>query len=202
MIQHDIDIFKLSLVTVVLSVICSSLTITFFDVSPEYLPLKIGLISSVTGGFWYLYDKFLWKINMFRFFGWLSSTPDLNGRWEGTVNRTGENNPHAFVVEIKQTYSKLKYYVYTKNSKGESISAKFIKDEVEGKYKLVSAWKSKARNRTNPNEYDQFNGLSIMDYSEYNGQKRLTDIYFTNRNPRTSGETDLLFVDKKLRGGL
>lgn len=200
MIQHDIDISKIAFVTVVLSVMISVISILLFEINPTYLPLKIGIIYSIIGLFWYFYDKYLWKINFFRLFGWLSSVPDLNGRWEGTVKRIDEEEPHKFVVEFKQTYTKLKYYVYTQNSKGESISAKFIKDEIEGKYKLVSSWKSKTKNRIDQTIYDEFYGMSIMDYSEYEGKKKLDDLYFTNRNPQTRGETIIYFKDKIRRG--
>ncbi len=200
MVQHEIDIFKISVVTVVLTTLIASIVLRLNIVDASHLPLKVGAISSVVGAFWILYDKYLWKIGFFRLFGWLCSTPNLNGRWEGIIDRAGEDNPHAFVVEIKQTYSKLKYYVYTKNGKGESVSTKFIKDEVEGKYKLVSAWKSKTRNMENKHEYDEFHGLSIMDYSEFEGGKYLEDIYFTNRAPRTSGETKVKYIGSDLKG--
>lgn len=202
MVQHEIDIFKISLVTVALTTIISAIAIHLQFVDATHLPLKVGAISSAVGAFWILYDRYLWKIKTFRLFGWLCSTPDLNGRWEGVIDRSGENNPHQFVIEIKQTYSKLKYYVYTKNGKGESISTKFIKDEVEGKYKLVSAWKSKTKNLSNPSEYDEFHGMSIMDYCHFDGERYLEDIYFTNRTPRTSGETKVKFVNKSIKGAL
>ena len=203
MLQHEVEITKISIVTVILSVILSTVIISVGLVSdPKLLPLKVGIILSLIGFFWWLYEHYLWKISFFKVFGWLSSTPDLSGRWEGLITRDGENEPHEFVLEITQTYSRLKYYVYSRSGKGESISTKFIKDELGGKFHLVSAWKSKVKNKILPDEYDTFRGLSIMDYFERDDEKWLEDIYFTDRNPRTSGITKVKFISSNLKGSL
>lgn len=194
MISHEIDINKIAVVTVVLSVLLAVITITIFDVNPYLLPLKVGLMTTVIGLIWFVYDKYLWKIPFFRVMDWLCSTPNLNGRWEGTVDRDGENSPHPFVMEISQTMTKLKFYTYTRRSKGESIAVRIVKDELGEKYKLVAYWRTRAANREDGSRFDEFNGVSVMDISLGDNERRISDFYFTDRTPHTRGKTELKWV--------
>ncbi|OBP16826.1 hypothetical protein A5320_05500 [Rheinheimera sp. SA_1] len=200
MIPHEIEINKIAVVTVILSILLSVITITIFEVSPQLLPLKAGVMMSAIGLLWFVYDKYLWKIPIFRVMGWLCSTPNLNGRWEGTVDRDGENTPHPFVMEISQTMTKLKFYTYTKRSKGESIAVKIVKDELDQKYKLIAYWRTRAANREDDSKYDEFNGVSVIDISFDDNGILMSDFYFTDRNPHTRGKTDLKWVGVKTIG--
>lgn len=200
MVPHEIEINKIAIVTVVLSVILAVITITIFEVSPHLLPLKVGVMTTVIGLLWLVYDKSLWKMPFFRGMGWLCSTPNLNGRWEGVVDRDGENSPHPFVMEISQTMTKIKFYTYTRRSKGESIAVKIVKDELGEKYKLIAYWRTRAANREDSAKFEEFNGVSVIDLSLSEKESRMSDFYFTDRYPHTRGKTDLKWVGEKKIG--
>ncbi len=200
MIPHEIETKKFLLVAVVLTVIFS-VVVLLYNPTPEMLLLKIGVFSTVITIIWFLYEKYLWKFPFFRMMGWLCSTPDLNGRWEGTVDRHGENNPHGFVLEVTQTMTKLQCYTYSENSSGESIVVKIMKDGVDKKYRLLSYWGCKTKNKIEKSKFDKFNGVSLMDINFEGGQKILKDYYFTDREPPTRGDVELKWVSKELFGG-
>ena len=192
MVSHELELKNIAIVTVVLSVILSIFLMLVLDVSPKYLYLKVGLVTTCLTIFWYVYDKYLWKIGAFRLNGWLCSTPDVSGRWEGCLDRDGEGCPHKFVVEIYQTMTTIKLYTYSSRSKGESISVKFTKDQLGGKYKLITYWRTNAGALSeNQPHKNQFHGLSEFDIILNKGSKQLDGIYFTNRNPATKGSTNL-----------
>jgi len=181
--------------TVIFSVI-----VLFYNPTPAILLLNIGIFSTVITIFWFLYEKYLWKIKFFRMMGWLCSTPDLNGRWEGTVDRHGEDNPHKFVLEITQTMTNLQCYTYSKNSSGESLVVQLTKDGVEKKYRLLSYWSCKTKNKIENGKFDKFNGVSLMDINLEGNQKLIKDYYFTDRDPPTRGDVNLKWVSKELFG--
>jgi hypothetical protein len=202
MLSHDIEFTKIALVTVVLSVLLSVLALILFSVEPLYLPFKVGFISGLVGLIWFVYDKYLWKIPFFGMAGWLCSTPNLNGRWVGTVNREGENSPHEFVMEIYQTMSKMKFYTYSNNSNGESIVVKLVKDETGSKFKMIAYWSSRTKVIADATKSDQFNGLSVAGIHIDENEKRLSDFYFTDRTPHTRGGIELKWVSHKYYGSV
>lgn len=199
MIPLEIEIKKFLLVTVALTVIFS-VGVLLFDPTPMGLLFKIGVFGAVITVFWFLYEKMLWKLPFFRLMGWLCSTPDLNGRWEGTVGRHGENSPHRFVLEVIQTMTKLQCYTYSENSSGESLIVKIAKDGVDNKYKLISYWSCKTKSKKTIGEFDKFNGLSVMEINISDSQKSIKDYYFTDRYPPTRGDVELTWVSNKLDG--
>jgi hypothetical protein len=54
-----------------------------------------------------LYVKMLWRLPLGRLGGMLCDMPDLNGRWEGTIDRKDSRGPHPHVIEIRQTLTSL-----------------------------------------------------------------------------------------------
>ncbi|MBK9304694.1 MAG: hypothetical protein IPM94_12645 [bacterium] len=121
---------------------------------------------------------------------------------EGTVERLGENEPHFFVLEIRQTFLRTQLHAYSNNSRGSSIIAQFVTDHLHGRYSLISTWQCRTINRTNPNEMDEFMGTSIYEIVESGDDRYLEDYYFTRRNPQTKGKTRLKFVGRNLRNGV
>lgn len=199
MVSHDLELKSIAIVTVVLSVIISMFFMLVLDVTPEYLYLKAGLLTTCLTIFWYAYDKYLWKVSYFRFKGWLCSTPDISGRWEGYLDRDGEGRPHKFVVEVYQTMTTIKLYTYSSRSKGDSISVKFTKDQLGGKYKLIAYWRTFAGALSESEPYkNQFHGLSEFDVILNKDGKHLEGIYFTNRTPATKGTTKLTWKGSEL----
>jgi hypothetical protein len=164
--------------------------------------LKMGIIAFLVGLFWAFYDHYGWRQRLLRFGGWLCDLPDLNGRWEGTVDRVGENDPHTFVLEVRQTFLRIQLYAYSKNSRGSSITAQFVTDHVRGRFRLISTWTCTTKNRTEPEKMDEFLGTSIYDIVEDGAERYLEDFYFTRRDPQTKGKTRLKFAGTTLHNSV
>jgi len=198
MVPHHTNIKRIATVTVVLTVAIEIMFVLAMDIDPKFIPYRSGLIITLVGLFWLYFDKIGWRQSFFRVGGWLCNTPNLNGRWEGKVDRASENTPHGFVVEIRQTFSKLKMHTYSANSKGNSIACRFVTDETEEKYILVVAWKCRTRCFDDQDNYEEFYGTSIIEYSVQGKTRKLEDHYFTDRNPQTRGNIDVAWVGNKL----
>jgi len=196
------DIRKLTAVTVVLCILIYTAISLLFSIPAQLMLLKVGVMITPVGLFWVYFEKHGWRQRAFRIGGWLTDIPDLNGRWEGTVNRLGENDPHTFVLEIRQTYLHTQLHTYSKNSRGSSITTQFVTDRVHGRYSLISTWHCRTKNRADPDEMDEFVGTSIYEIVESNDDRILEDYYFTRRHPQTKGKTLLRLAGKALRDGV
>jgi hypothetical protein len=154
--------------------------------------LNIGIASSIVAGFWYAFDQWLWKFDVFRKLG-ISELPDLNGVWVGEVDRLGEDNPHRFELKIFQTYTRISIQTNSGNSKGNSVSAIFLTDETRKKFDLVNYWSSRTKALApGVSHQEEFKGLSLIDIRTSDGEVVLEDYYFTDRNPPTKGKVRLV----------
>ncbi|MDQ1240205.1 MAG: hypothetical protein QG577_2391 [Thermodesulfobacteriota bacterium] len=196
------DLWKLAAVSVVLCVLLYTVIVVAFGITPELMLLKVGMIITCVGLFWVYFDKWGWKQKWVRLGGWLTDIPNLNGRWVGTVDRMGENDPHEFVVEIRQTYLRTQLHTYSKNSRGSSITAQFITDPLHGRYRLISTWECHTKNRIDQSVIDEFIGTSVYSIIEKENERVLEDYYFTRRHPQTTGITQLKYMGKKLQNGV
>ena len=86
------------------------------------LLLHYGAVTVPLSFILYYFKKLGWRSN---FWKWAAKIihfpPDLRGRWEGKLDRIGENNPHDFVIEIKQTMTELKVCTYSESGMSESL---------------------------------------------------------------------------------
>lgn len=196
------DLKKFAAVSVVLCILFYTIICLGFNVPPKLMPFKLGLIISMVGFYWIFFEKWGWKFQIFRLWGWLCDIPDLNGRWEGIVDRIGEDDPHTFAVEIRQTFTKIQLHTFSKNSTGYSICGQFVTDHVQGRYSLISTWHCRTRSRSVKGDFDEFNGTSIFDIFEKEDGRYLEDFYFTRRAVQTKGITKLKFVGEKLKNGI
>jgi SMODS-associating 2TM, beta-strand rich effector domain len=174
-----------------------------FDVSPELILLKIGVIITMVSVFWLMFDRFLWRWTFkgFKIFGYLTKVPDLNGRWEGTINREGENNPHAFVSEITQTFSKIRINTFTRRSSGHSLSAIFTTDDVGSAFYLIHVWETRGGSLDGSPEKEDFCGTSFSSISiDKENNMVLDEEYFTRRNKSTRGSIRLKKISNQKRG--
>lgn len=78
---------RIATVSVVLAVGLYSILQLAFDTPPILMPLRAGVIVGSIGLFWLYFERIGWRQRPFRLGGWLCDYPDLNGRWEGTVER-------------------------------------------------------------------------------------------------------------------
>lgn len=156
-------------------------------------------LATIASAIWWLIDNHLWRRSWARRFLKID-TPDLRGRWEGTIDRHGENNPHDFIMEISQSFSALSVRTYSAKSKGSSIVTKLTKDGDDPDYYLYVIWRTSAQNRDDPAAYDDFLGCSkITIGTGPTGERILEDDYFTGRQPQTKGNLQLRWKSPDLR---
>jgi hypothetical protein len=195
---------KIATVTTILVVVIMSIILLIFGSDWETVLGAAGRASvalAATGGFWYLYNKWLWKIGFFRFGGWLSRFPDLNGRWAGTVQREVDDEPHPIVIEIHQTWTSLKFFTYSRNSVGKSLHTVVFVDDDSDVFGVVARWQSETKNLKEPHRLEYFHGTSVwrIEYLDLPGKARdrlrISDRYHTTRE--TSGSVHLTWKSKK-----
>jgi len=191
------EIGKIATVSIVLVIIIQIVLSYVLKFSNQYVLLKSGVIISIVSAYWIFFNKIGWQYPFFRIFGWLCDIPNLNGRFEGTVERNSNDEPHKFVMEIKQTYMNIWMNTYSRNSFGRSIAMNLVKDDV-GKFHLFSTWTCRTSNISDPNKKDDFYGSSITSISKKGDIILLEDEYFTRRNPPTQGKTLMKYKSKIL----
>ena len=85
---------------------------------------------------WFVFSKWGWKWKMFH--TWLVATPDLSGRWEGTLHYVwnGQEGDRTTSVKILQSFNHVTVILSTSESDSRSVSASFDIDEKRGIYAL------------------------------------------------------------------
>lgn len=179
-------------VAIFLFLFCGSLVVSGANTQTVLITAgKSGSIFTAIGFFWMYFNRRGWKQGLFRYAGWLSSVPDLSGRWEGIVCRHKDDEPHPFVLEITQTFSNISYRTFSRSSKGESITASIFTDENESVYTVYSIWRTSTRKTVDLTEEDYFYGASMWNVSFEGEKKFIEDSYFTGREPQTKGSLRL-----------
>ncbi|MBC7784273.1 MAG: hypothetical protein H7144_10570 [Burkholderiales bacterium] len=174
----------------------SALYLALSDASPWAMLLKIGVLITFTAFFWSFTDKYFWRHRRIRQF-LFNGIPDLNGRWEGTIDRDGEQAPHAFVLEIRQTLTRVTLDGYSAAGGGPSITARMCVDDSGEKFALLYTWFCETRTELDGARSGWFLGTSVLDWLPSNQLKRF---YYTGRQPRqTRGVTELRFISTKLK---
>lgn len=134
---------------------------------------------------WLLFDRYLWRTRIAKWLD-LSHIPDLNGTWVGSIDRYGENNPHRFELEVRQTYSRVSITTRSDNSQGRSIKSFFVTGADEYDFALIDYWESTVGLKDNTGR-TLINGLSHITIHKESGKNCLRMDYFTDRNPPTRG---------------
>ena len=163
----------------------------------------VGIFSTVSliMYFIYLLNEFFWK---YIFFKWLIDVPNLNGRYEGTLEssyldpRTNKFTRKKCVIEIVQNASKITINSYyadedeTKTSKSESFSEEIIKKN-DGSYNLYYFF----RNNSDPlsKELSDHSGTCKLTFSPKN--KELEGVYYNDRSYK--GKISVEFKDKHIK---
>jgi len=180
-----------------------SFTLFIFDAPGAVIlesALKSGLILTLIGTFWTYYIKWGWRVRYLRLGGWLCNIPDLNGRWEGTVCRHNEDNPHNFVIEITQNYLGLSYRSFSQNSRGQSIATVLYTDhENMGVFNVHCLWRTYTRRLDDRTIDDEFEGASFWHVTIDENRKQIVDHYFTRREPPTRGTFCVKWVSYNLQ---
>lgn len=150
--------------------------------------------------FWKWFDHTLWK-NAFinQHLPDIFRTPIIEGRWEGSLVRDGEE--HEFVIEIVQTFTSIYCKTFSRSSSSESVFAEILLSADGLHHQLVYYWKGKTRNmRGAPgNATGEFCGFTILDMTLAEPVK-LEGFYFTDRQPdQTRGTISVKFKEKQLK---
>ncbi len=133
---------------------------------------------------WILYDKWIWRMWIFKYVSWVLHIPILHGTWKGKLKYEADENGNSGEVDIymaiNQTLSSISISsFFSKPSTSKSITAKIENDYPDGK-KLIFIYKSEApygkRDKNRPHD-----GASVFNIVG-NPAKKLIGSYFTERN--------------------
>ena len=100
-----------------------------FDLIIDVISLSVAIISAIS----ILFCKTLWKFKIFQ--KWLVLVPNLNGKWDGTIDSTAID-PWTYEdcknikakLTIKQTLFSISCNMKTDTMSSESLSADFVID--------------------------------------------------------------------------
>lgn len=161
----------------------------------------VSIVSIMLGIFLYLLEHVLWKTPIMNI-PFLDAywTPVLEGRWEGTLTRTGETIP--FIIEIKQRFNSISCITYSKNSSSSSISAELLYNEQLAAYEFVYYWQASTdHTQKNTGDTNIFHGYTVLKVIiEAKKVTKLRGAYFTDRQPKqTKGTLDMTVRHKTLK---
>ncbi|WP_455076357.1 Cap15 family cyclic dinucleotide receptor domain-containing protein [Prevotella koreensis] len=165
------------------------------------LLLHYGAVTVPLSFILYYFKKLGWRSN---FWKWAAKIihfpPDLRGRWEGKLDRIGENNPHDFVIEIKQTMTELKVCTYSESGMSESLIDTIASDNMEDDFTLCYLWEGHGGLLPGQTvENGKFKGFTMLKLIIHNQEKKLVGEYFTNRKPtQTKGKIDVTWKQQEL----
>ena len=163
--------------------------------------LHTGLLILPISFLWWLLEKFGWHWSLIqKNRSSLNIPPDFRGRWEGTILREGESDPYKFVVEIRQTLSKVWVNTYSHRSTSQSSIAEIATDDSEGNFMLCFLWQgddAEIPQRNIPKGI--FHGYSLLQLYENETPKKLSGPYFTDREPQTKGKIELNWISFELK---
>lgn len=114
-----------------------------FEIIIDIISLSVTIITIIS----FIFCKILWKMKIFQ--KWLVLIPNLNGKWEGTIDSTAVD-PWTFEdcknikaeLNIKQTLFTISCYMKTEKMSSRSVSADFIIDNVNQKQQLIYTYES------------------------------------------------------------
>jgi hypothetical protein len=134
--------------------------------------------------FYLLFDKYVWKLfsnNNFWF-----ETPNISGEYEGELlsSRDDKQTPTIIEIKIKQTLTKIKISLHTKQSTSKSEMAALLVDEPDGPL-LIYEFINDHRKVADPN-LTIHRGLTRLTYNKKD--KTLIGIYYTSPERKNYGE--------------
>lgn len=114
-----------------------------FDLIIDVISLSVAIISAIS----ILFCKTLWKFKIFQ--KWLVLVPNLNGKWDGTIDSTA-TDPWTYEdcknikaeLTIKQTLFSISCNMKTDTMSSESLSADFVIDTKNQKQQLIYTYQS------------------------------------------------------------
>jgi hypothetical protein len=161
---------------------------------------KLTIVLTVISAFWLYVDKWGWR-HFPSLCPIIRKWPNLNGRWKGIIDREGSEPPHPFIMEIKQTLTKLQCDTYTENGESRSVVTNLTVDEHAKQYFLYFVWLGGTRSKLEQPESGEFYGATILRLFGDKNNIKLEGRYFTGRRPlQTRGTLNLSLDSRKTRG--
>ncbi|MBI5856346.1 MAG: hypothetical protein HZB42_01745 [Sphingobacteriales bacterium] len=175
--------------------------ITDFHSLGEML-LHYGFIIAPISVLWVLMDHYLWHTRLFQSARKsLNIPPDLRGRWEGSLENTDGGPTQKFVIEVKQTLTKLRVHSYASVAHSESILTEIASDTHEENFILCYLWQGETHTDIKDmHQGERFQGYTMLNLLEHESPKMLKGSYFTNRKGmQTRGGIRLTWVSDELK---
>ena len=158
------------------------------DVGGIDLPWWIGVPPSMAGiysGAYWLFDRCVWRWGALRKIEFVK-VPDLNGKWEGSVQSSYDDYSSAQCVSvvILQRWSKMSIRLDSMSSRSRSIAATLRTDHIDPElsYLYVNDPRSNAQDTMNTHK-----GTTILNLSG----STLEGDYYTDRGRREIGTITL-----------
>ena len=137
----------------------------------------------IFGIIYFLYDRYLWKIKIFKFK--FSSIPNLSGIWKGEFKSSWKDTVGNVNLHIKQTWTKIQIISYNDKSKSYSRVASLLY-ETNKNVELIFEYENE------PGSNREKTMTPHKGFSEliYNEELRRLEGYYTNdqRTRKTYGE--------------
>lgn len=167
---------------------------------------SVGVIEAPTAiiilvAFFTLFNNCIWRIPLIRK---LLNIPDIQGRYVGELKSTftetkEENGTYRVAVEIKQTLTKIKVFLYTERSFSYGLIAN-ICTNYNDNHELVYLYQNKTSAigaDANMRDHHGVASLQILKDGEF-----LSGNYFNNPRERGRyGNIDVTRESRKLKGG-
>ncbi len=185
--SHKLNIKIVIGIVGVLSLIIFSLVLIVFHIakleSLGEILMHYGLIIAPVSILWVLFEKYLWHTRLFQSMRKsLNISPDIRGRWEGSLENADGSPAQKFVIEVKQTLTLLKVHSYSTIGHSASILCEIATDTHEESFTLCYLWEGETNtDLKDMHQGERFQGYTMLNLYEHEKPKALKGSYFTNR---------------------
>lgn len=183
-----------------LSMICSwglYEILMLIQISPPWwfdMPSLMGFY----GLFYAAFDKWLWRISFIRRIG-LVKVPVLAGRWEGQVTSSFDEHQGQLeaVIQVHQTWTRIRIDLETKNSKSFSQTASII-TEISDSALIAYDYLNEPKAHSTMTMHTH-RGFARHTWCVVNGRETFDGEYYSGRDRGTFGTLHFKRSKKKVR---
>ena len=173
--------YKLVASLAIFSAVIGSFLVTLFS-TEKYL-LIIGLPTAIFSILFWLTDNFAWKLKVFKY---LSSIPNLNGRWIGKISSTDRSEAIDVEVNIKQTWTSIRINLESSKDYSHCTTASYNPETKQISWIYFFYPNTKMDKKNSHGE-----GFAIVKYKSDKKIPRLVGRYQSSRG--TLGDINLKF---------
>lgn len=185
--SHKLNIKIVIGIVGVMSLFTFSLVLIVFHIaSMESLGeilMHYGFIIAPVSILWVMFEKYLWHTRLFQSMRKsLNISPDIRGRWEGTLENADGSPAQKFVIEVKQSLTLLKVHSYSTIGHSASVLCEIATDTHEESFTLCYLWEGETNtDLKDMHQGERFQGYTMLNLYEHETPKALKGSYFTNR---------------------